>query len=194
MRRRRIAALEQGHLDGLCGIYSVINAFRLAAEHADDSHSSLREALGEDWSDTLFRHLVRIAQKGRRQADFVYVGLTTAHLARLIGEAGLWLEKCFDLAVTVRRPLYHCANASLAKRCETIAAHLATPATAVIVGTAEPWNHWTVVARVEARRLVLVDSSGLSYTPRRRIKGFEDCHAGLITPRSVFLLTISHRR
>ncbi len=194
MRRRRIAALEQGHLDGLCGIYSVINALRLAAEHADDSHSWLRTALHDGWVEVLFSHLVRKALKKRRPSDFVYAGLNTANVARLIGDAGIWLNEFFELELTVRRPFYHRADAPLMTRCEAIAEHLAKPATAAIVGTADPWNHWTVVARVEPRRLALVDSGGLSYTPRRRERGFEDCHAGLIKPNSVFLLTIHARR
>jgi len=194
MLRRVIEPLEQGHLDSLCGVYSTINAIRLAAHHADRSTSWLRQALRQGWDDVLFAHLVRVAMRRHRRSDFVYAGLDARGLAHLLRAASDWLDQFFELSIEVRRPFYRRRNVSVADRCRTIAAHLEESATAVVVGTACPWNHWTVVARVEPSRLVLVDSGGTSHAPLRGRRGYRDCHAGLIKPNSVFLLTLRNAR
>jgi hypothetical protein len=190
MRRQSIVPLEQGHLDGLCGVYSVVNATRLAAQRGERHLAWLRKAMRSGWEDALFCHLVRAAARVNRRADFVFCGLQTWELANLVEAASDWLITFFDLQVVTRRPFYRSRSTTVSKRCRTIAEHLDQPATAVIVGTDYPWNHWTVVARVEPNRLVLMDSGGQRYAPMRRRRGYADQHAGLIKPRSVFLLTI----
>jgi hypothetical protein len=194
MLRRVITPLEQGHLDSLCGVYSVINAIRLAADHADRSMLWLRQALRQGWDDVLFSHLVRVATRRRRQLDFVYSGLDAQGLARLMRAASDWLKQFFDIEIAIRRPFYRQRRVSVPVRCRRMAVHLDEPATAVVVGTACPWSHWTVVARVEPSRLVLVDSGGHSYAPLRPRRGYCDHHAGLIRPNSIFLVTLVEAR
>ena len=71
---------EQGDLDGLCGVYSVVNAARLAA------HPHRRLSAPE--CRALFAALLtELADEGRLRG-FVAHGLGTRVLARLLRRAG----------------------------------------------------------------------------------------------------------
>src|SRR5215217_8060475 len=140
---------EQGDLDGLCGVYAVVNAARLAAH----PHRRLPAAECRELFAAL---LAELAEEGRLRG-FVAHGLGTRVLARLLRRAGRWLRKRHGLALEVRRPFAkhdeHGPEACL----QTLAGHLARPGTAAIVGSDE---HWTVVRAVTPRRLLLADSDG----------------------------------
>ena len=79
--RRRIKPMRQGDLDGLCGVYSIINAIRW-----------LCPALSEQRAQELFNVLIDMREKRpmRRPLAFIYRGLTRAGLSRLVSAATGW--------------------------------------------------------------------------------------------------------
>jgi hypothetical protein len=140
---------EQGDLDGLCGVYAVVNATRLAAQ----PYRRLSAADGED----LFAALLKELAAAGRLRGFVTGGLGARTLARLLRRASRWLRKQHGLTLEISRP-FRKANTPEPEDCRRVLAeHLARPGTAAIVGTAE---HWTVVRAVTPRRLLLTDSNG----------------------------------
>ena len=144
--------LELGDLDGLCGVYAVVNATRLAAH----PH---RRLSATDCYDLFAALLAELADAGRLRG-FVAAGLGPRVLARLLRRAGRWLRKRHGLALEVSRP-FRKADQPDPERClRVLTEHLARPGTAAIVGSDE---HWTVVYAVTPKRLLLADSNGRQY-------------------------------
>ena len=71
--RRRIEPLRQGDLDGLCGVYEIVNAVRHPCP-----------AVNEAQAKVLFAALIDVRAKRpmRRPLTFIYRGLTRAGLSR----------------------------------------------------------------------------------------------------------------
>ncbi len=140
---------EQGDLDGLCGVYAVVNATRLAAR----PHRRLSAA---DCADLFAALLAELADEGRLRG-FVAAGLGPRVMNRLLRKAGRWLRKRHGLALEVSRPFAKRGQPEPEECLRVLAGHLARPGTAAIVGSDE---HWTVVRAVTPRRLLLADSAG----------------------------------
>ena len=140
---------EQGDLDGLCGVYAVVNATRLAAH----PHRRLRAA---DCYDLFAALLAELADEGRLRG-FVAAGLGGRVMARLLRRADRWLRKRHGLVLEVSRPFAKRDQPEPDACLRVLTGHLARPGTAAIVGSDE---HWTVVRGVTPKRLLLADSDG----------------------------------
>jgi len=79
--RRRIKPMRQGDLDGLCGVYAIINAIRW-----------LCPSMSEAQSQKLFVAIMTARQSRpvRHPLTFIYRGLTRAGLTRLVRAATTW--------------------------------------------------------------------------------------------------------
>lgn len=140
---------EQGDLDGLCGVYAVVNAARLAAH----PHRRLPAAECRELFAVL---LAELADEGRLRG-FVAHGLGNRVLARLLRRTDRWLRKRNGLALEVRRPFAERGEPGPEACLRVLAEHLARPGAAAIVGSDE---HWMVVRAVTPKRLLLADSNG----------------------------------
>ena len=140
---------EQGDLDGLCGVYAVVNATRLAAH----PHHRLRAA---DCYGLFAALLAELAHEGRLRG-FVATGLGPRVMNRLLRRADRWLRKRHGLALEVSRPFAKRDQPGSEECLRVLAEHLARPGTAAIVGSDE---HWTVVRADTPKRLLLADSDG----------------------------------
>jgi len=141
--------LEQGDLDGLCGVYAVVNATRLAAH----PHRRLPAARCYELFAAL---LAELADAGRLRG-FVTHGLGGRVMARLLRRAGRWLRRRHGLALEVHRPFAKRDRPGPEECLRVLAEHLARSGTAAIVGSDQ---HWTVVRGVTPKRLLLADSNG----------------------------------
>ena len=157
--RRRIRPLQQGDLDGLCGVYAIVNAIRW-----------LCPALSEGQSKKLFGALIdaREQRPMRRPLAFVYRGLTRAGLTRMVDTAiiwaangpGLYIEAEW-LAPPERR------RDPLAKVWQRLERQIG-PGAVAIVGLGKASDHWTVAVEASPRQLTLLDSDGMSTLRRER--------------------------
>src|SRR5258708_3597437 len=94
MDRGELAPYRQGHLDGLCGVYSIVNAVRFALRSVDHTcrtsrcprHLSRREA------ELLFAALVRSLVSSRHRARVIVDGIDFMQLATLLRAATKWLH------------------------------------------------------------------------------------------------------
>jgi hypothetical protein len=192
--RRRLLPFEQGHLDGLCGLYSVVNATRFAlsiAEFPRPYRSPAPCYLNLDEAELLFTALVRgLAQSPRRTVPFAD-GINSRELTTLLRLADTWLRKWRAVRLFVTRPLYRCGRIRTKTILRRISSHLAEPGTAVIVGANPPWRHWTVATRVASSRVYLLDSCGHASIPLRLNRHSKRYHAGLIKPAEVYLVAIA---
>jgi hypothetical protein len=161
---RQLRPLTQGDLDGLCGIYSIINATLLAL-HTMNRRGRQRarcSPLTQPEQDDLFLALVTCLVFRRNAVRLVVDGISTTDLRYALARASAWLAERRDLRLVVERPLDANARVTRPRLAVAIKAHLANPGAAAIVGLEHPLSHWSVVSAVTRRRLLLLDSDGHS--------------------------------
>lgn len=150
-------ARMQGNLDGLCGVYSVVNS---------SIHLS-RRRLTEDQIKNLFRKLCsQLAQEGRLD-DALFDGMTVRTLGRLIDASSAYLkeEGCGDLR---RKMAFKSAPDGLAQFWDAVAAHIGDyGAGSVILGMGGKHDHWTCIGEISENRISLIDSDGIHHLSRK---------------------------
>ena len=146
--------LQQGKLDGLCGLYSTLNTF-----------DYLKGPFSEIQHNFLFEKLVK------HQADIfpecLYEGTTGATVIK-------WLKKAArlcDCKVSVTKPYENHTQYTLSQYWDEMQYMLKSKDTVAIIGMGEPWNHWTVITHIRNKRIYLRDSYGLK---SRRLDWFGD--------------------
>jgi hypothetical protein len=194
-RALKVAPYTQGQLDGLCGIYSIINAVRFALPRVEfrvRSGIPRRSKLSVTEAEALFLGLLKGLVREQRHADRLVHGVSPRQLAALLKVADHWLRRRRAVTLAVHRPVRHRRDRTrtMLKR---IAQHLATPGSVAIVGGNDPWGHWTVATAVTACRVYLLDSEGDASVAIRRGRRRLRYHAGLLDSRSLFLITLLDR-
>ena len=156
MARERLAAtarsltpMRQGSLDGLCGLYAVINAIQLAT--FPDRRLTRRDMVGlfEVGIDTLrpSKTLAAVLLHGMHEPLWRKVAAAVVGAANDV--TGVRLE-------LVQVPLTAKTNAFTLVRHIRYHVGRGRPALLCVTGRI---NHWTVVSRVSRTRLTLFDSS-----------------------------------
>lgn len=194
MPRWQPRPLEQGTLDGLCGIYSIINSLLWAqytSQLATIKKPKQTKDLDEAELTDLFMHLLSALVQRRSHLRPVVDGVSHNDLARLIKSSSKWLVEHSGAAFTSHRPFYGRARIATSRVACVLARHLALPGSAVIVGLERPWDHWTVVRKATPRRLLLLDSSGESQLPLRACGQHCTRRSSLLRPDNVFLLKLT---
>ena len=153
---RYARAFRQGDLDGLCGVYAVVNALRYLF------------GLREDHCRALFAALIKaLHRRCRRPHHPILWGMSFSTLKRLIEAA----QTCqvLDGAQTFQaRPLRLSRDQRNLPRLWSGLRQEVTPTCVAIVGLAGITNHWCVVSRVTPKTLWLLDSSGQTRIYRSR--------------------------
>src|SRR5690242_10153207 len=96
LRGRRLRTYRQGEFDGLCGVYAIINAVRLAAA----AYRHLPRSACAELFATLTAEL-----DGREGLHATMTdGIVPQQMARLLACADAWLQGEYRLVLQVRRP------------------------------------------------------------------------------------------
>lgn len=147
--------LHQGELDGLCGIYAIINAIR-----------RLCPEISRDTCDHLFTlQLDALSGDPTSPINAVANGIGQTALRGLIELS------CEEIFRRLRISL-HCRsmrlkrNASLHAIWHEMEQQTATGGV-IILGLSGRYDHWTVAYRTTPRRLYLVDSSMMQFLNRK---------------------------
>src|SRR5688500_2123665 len=147
-RRRRV--LRQGDLDGLCGIYSVVNALRHLLQ------------LNKEQSQELFERLVKaLVQDSRRPHKLLIEGIFFRRLKQLAAAARRFRLADRDLSFQVRTLRLRREERTIARLWATLGQEVG-PACVAIIRITGADNHWCVVYQVTPKTLRLLDSSGRS--------------------------------
>ena len=145
-KKKRIRPLQQGALDGFCGIYSLFNAARIVEPN-----------LTESSCHALFATCLT-ALEDRKDVPFINIaGLT-------LGDLLFLNRQVFRPAFGIRhvRPFVKAKPRSRGQVWRFFSEVLAEPHTAIVMSfTSEDWAHWTVVQDIDDEALWLADSDGM---------------------------------
>lgn len=153
MSHHALLPFRQGELDGLCGIYAVINAIRLAL---GVRANLLRQ---RDWQD-LFVALLESVDRSVGAAHAASNGIDTQPLRYLLKAAILHLATEHDLTIRAKPMLARDERPCFEELLRHIGDWVRQPGRAVVLSVFGSLNHWTVVRRISRSSLVLFDSSG----------------------------------
>ena len=157
MARRK--PYRQGHLDGLCGLYSVVNAFDLV--HPFDA------AVVQGMMCKLIEEIDRKGQLG----GVVAGGTDAAMLWRLTKIAADYIWKAEGIRLTIDRPFRGRRLPSAEAFLEELAELLAGGGAAIIsISGGSDFSHFTVAPRVTPHTVQLHDSAGMRFLRRTKLR------------------------
>ena len=173
------APFRQGDLDGLCGIYSAVNAVR-----------ALCPEMNGDDAGWLFDHLVQHLPKVTANASVVIAnGIGCGDEARLLLKAMRYVADEHDIDLAVRRlPKAARRSAGINRLWQAITKAL-SPACVAVLGLAGRHSHWTVAVAASAQQLRLYDSGDMSVLRRNHCTVRTTATRTSLSPAQVFLIT-----
>ena len=150
-RRRAHRPYRQGDLDGLCGVYSVINALRAVCPELDAKLSA-----------RLFRHLVRCLRgRAREPLNVITGGIGRPTLGQLLKIAIAFVDRSLGVIVRARQLSEPTRSAKRVDRLWRELSDVLSPTSVAIISVEGRMSHWTVVTRIGAKHLFLLDSGNL---------------------------------
>lgn len=136
---------EQGYLDGLCGVYSVINATRLLVKN-----------LSEKECMNLFKKCLTHVEQKKRLSKVITGGISKDDLWSILKHVVMP-----EYHITCQKPFRGVNDISVGAFFGEIQSFFEEDKErVVIVGfDCRNWDHWTVIQSISAKRLTLFDSS-----------------------------------
>ena len=149
MAKRNLLPFEQGGLDSLCGIYSLVNAERLINNTTVDD------------SRKLFKSIVEYLDKKKDLSSTLIEGM----LLRTIKE--ILTDVIGDLIPYRKLPFVGVACPDLDVFWDEMKSFLdGGPKRAVLLSMSGVYDHWTVVNQITEKQLQLLDSYSLHWLNR----------------------------
>ena len=177
-RRRLRRAYRQGDLDGLCGVYSVINAVRAICHEVDDDAAA--------W---LFDTLIQAMPKaGADPSTAVANGIGRAEVACLINEAISYVREEYDIELVARRLPKELRRTTDLEQLWQALATAVSPTCVAVLGLAGRQSHWTVAVQISAQQIRLFDSGTMGVLRRSRCTVGRAVKRYGISPPHVFLI------
>jgi hypothetical protein len=178
-RRRRRRPYRQGDLDGLCGVYSIINAARALCTEID--------ANGATW---LFGRLMQSLRKaGPKPSYAVATGIGRGALIALLRDAMACIEHEYGVTLTARRlPEAQRQIRRLDDLWQTLADAI-SPTSVAVLGLGGKNSHWTVAVKISAKQIKLFDSSRMGVLRRADCSIREIATHTAIAPAYVIVVT-----
>jgi hypothetical protein len=156
-KRRGITPWQQGDLDGLCGVYTIINAVHY-----------LCAGCGSAYAADLFRVLIKALRRrdAAHAATVVHRGIDGRTLRRLLTVATQYASLHLGVALEISKLPKRRTHWSLASLWHALDQELAAGRVAIL-GLGGRHHHWTLAVSITARRLVVFDSDKLRHIRRR---------------------------
>ena len=149
----------QGDLDGLCGVYSLLNAVQWALHTCTEPARGRRQPpkllIGAE-QQALFDTLVTALGKRRPLATFVTGGINSVELTRLLRVSREWLFDHRKADLVFRRPFYR-QRTIATRRVLGLREHLA-PGSAAIIAVEWTLPDSTLATGLSRKRIRLSDS------------------------------------
>ena len=177
-RRQFRQPYRQGDLDGLCGVYSIVNAVRILCPELDQD--------GAEW---LFAHLLQSLSDADVDLSIAVTGgIGRVELARLVRAAIAYIDEEVEIKLTVKRlPKALRLTSNLGALWKAFEAAL-SPTCVAIIGIAGIHSHWTIAAKVTAKQVRLYDSDRITVLRRGLCTVGKAVNRHCIPPKHVFLI------
>lgn len=151
---------KQGDLDALCGLYSIINACRIACKSP-----AINKRL-DAWK--MFSCLVGALEERGKVTNVLLHGIGTRDHRHLLKTADLYLTRNHGLNLLVERPLRKVLRPTVHQVFALARRHLLkSGSTALLDFETVEWQHWSVITRIANRRVYWADSAGTGTRPFR---------------------------
>lgn len=142
---------QQGGLDSLCGLYSIVNAERVINRSSDES------------AQQLFDDIIHYLSRKRLLARLLIGGVIHKQMIMVLNDV------VGDRIPNVHVPWRGVPNPDLDAFWKSMRDFLdGTPGRAVILGLQGFHDHWTVIESITDRSIFLYDSSLIKRLPRSR--------------------------
>ena len=159
-RRPRRPPFRQGDLDGLCGVYAVVNAVATVAPRMTQPEAG-----------RLFRAVMAALRAGdAARVPLVSGGLSRKGLAMAIQNADQFARRKLGGRLASRRVSKALADPwSIEALWKLLENHL-SPTCVAIIGIEGIHSHWTLAVSVTPKAIHLVDSGNLKFLKRSRCR------------------------
>jgi len=141
---------RQGSLDGLCGVYCIVNAVGYVA------------TLSPKQRKQLFKQLVKTLDHNKRMAKHLLRGTSNKQLCRMLVVAQKWLAEKYDMKLSFAPLFRPGAKLGLKSYLWHADGFLQYKGSIIIAGIEGIHNHWTCVTSISPKTIQLLDSDGLS--------------------------------
>ena len=172
---------EQGALDSLCGVYSLINAMRILIKDLD-----YKEA------ERVFRRILRYVESKKRLSSVITGGIGDREVFNI---ARAVLQTKYN--IRIRRLYEDDQKPTPSKVVAKMAKLLQHENVAIIISIeAVDYEHWSVIKSISAKEIQLCDSAGTKRVQMSKCttKRITQNRPVLIDPSSIFCLTLRNRR
>lgn len=182
-RTERLTPFCQGDLDSLCGLYSVMNSFRLMCPEidVDQSHSLLR-VLGE----TLTKNRVTVHET-------ISGGIEIPTVRALVKAAQDYVRDILDISIRSERLKLHRTRQRFDEMWSILSDKLNNGHVAIL-GLSGRHDHWTVAYRVTRKTVRLFDSDFMRILLRSQCSIRSNKVPHQIDPEDIILLRRIRRR
>ena len=140
---------QQGGLDSLCGLYSIVNAERIINRSSDGQ------------AQQLFNDIIHFLSRKRLLAKLLIGGVLHTQMLSILNDV------VGERIPNVYNPWRGVPNPDLTRFWKSMKNFLdGTPGRAIILGLQGYHDHWTVVEIIASRSILLYDSSMIKRLPR----------------------------
>ncbi len=139
---------QQGGLDSLCGIYSLVNAEKI-----------INKTKTKDSQD-LFNEIVRFLAEENLLASILTGGMLLKKLKLILNEV------IGDRIPQKKLPFNARPNPNLGDFWTEVEIYLKEPGRAVIISLSGVHDHWSTIEKITSNQIKLFDSNGLSHLNR----------------------------
>lgn len=177
-KRRLPRPYRQGELDGLCGVYSTINAVRTLCPEIDKTAAVY-----------LFETLVyALPDAGIDTTSALVSGIGRSALALIIKSAIAHIRSEHDIELMVRRLPQDLRRSGDLHGLWTWLAERVSPERVAILGLGGRESHWTVAVEVTRHQIKLLDSGSMGVLRRKQCTVGRAATRYSVSPVQVFLV------
>lgn len=174
-------AAQQGSLDGLCGIYSIVNSVALM----------IGTKINDGYRRRVFIRLTNLLEDGRPIGEIIHDGIGFRKLGELFDVAKKDVEYHHHISLN-RRVACHSDPDNFDEFWELLESNIDLQnGKTAILGMSGTYDHWTTIREITKKSIMLQDSSGLHRLNKARC-GFEFQDEGpikhVLWPTQTYLL------
>lgn len=165
---------RQGQLDGLCGVYAMVNAVDVLCGPISKRHAK-----------ALFLDILRFLESRGPLAERCTQGIVIHDMAAILNYV-----VCQQYPIQRSKPFHHRPHVDKQQYLATLAQFLQQPQTIVFAGLEGYLNHWTLIEGITDKTLKTYDSDGIRFLLQRSCSMLHDDEPKLhwLMPTHTYLL------